>query len=978
MAELLDQVRAVLADRYAVERELGQGGMATVYLAADRKHHRSVAIKVLNPELGTILGPERFLREIEIAAGLTHPHILPLLDSGESGGLLYYVMPFVEGESLRDRLSREKQLPVAESVRIAREVAAALAYAHSRDVVHRDIKPENVLLSGGEAVVADFGIARAVTAAGGQRLTDTGVVIGTPAYMSPEQATAERQLDGRSDTYSLGCVLYEMLAGQPPFTGPTVESVVHQHLAADAPAVTAIRSTVPAAVAAAIGRALAKAPADRFATAAQFAEALASAAEGTVPPLVVRPRRARWLKLGAGLGLAAAAAVAVLLGRNRSPVIAAASVVAVVPFAPTTPDTGLTRLGRDLVVTLSANLDGVGEIRTVDALTILAHTGDPNQSFTRDDAAALARRLGASSVVQGSLLRAGAAVRLELGLFQTDRDAEVAHASVVASPGDFNALTDSVTWALLRQIWRAREPPTPSLSAVTTRSLTSLRAFLEGERASVDGRWPEAEAAFARAIEADSAFWLAYWRYAYARNWNLLEPDTAIVSAYRRHRDALPERERLLVEAELADSASARLGLLEEVTRRFPDYWPGWMEYADWLVHFAPLLEPVSERARAALERTIALNPRLVPAWTHLAWMAVMEGDSVALSRAVTTLQRLGAPTTGHTLAQYESPRVFRVLDRLLRNGGAADPSLVDSAVAAMTANDALWLWFGFPAAQIKVSRQVQRRGVPAPESAFQLWLIAMSWAARGAWDSAAVALDDYVRADPGGRAALRAYGLAVAGVWLGALNEAAAVHFRSAAVRDTAHESPAAHSERAWLDGFMAATRGDPARVAAARAALRRSTDSAAALLEGSLSTFETTMSGAPAAAGRALAALERERAERTLALTDPDGLGDNHPFVRALDRLAASRWLLAAGDTATALALLAWHDEVRIPMAAFVSKVLSGLVHLELARIEAARGRVAAARVHYEQFLRRYDMPVAAHRHLVTDARRALGEMR
>jgi serine/threonine-protein kinase len=227
---------------------------------------------VLRPELAAALGPERFLREIETTAALHHPHILALYDSGEADGFLYYVMPYVEGDSLRDRLTRERQLPLDDALRIAREVVDALSYAHSRGVVHRDIKPENILLESGHAAVADFGIAKAVSAAGADALTQTGVTVGTPTYMSPEQAAGERELDGRSDLYSLGCVLYEMLAGQPPFTGPTAESVVHQHLAVDARPITDVRSAVPAAIAATLQRALAKTPADRFSDVARFGD----------------------------------------------------------------------------------------------------------------------------------------------------------------------------------------------------------------------------------------------------------------------------------------------------------------------------------------------------------------------------------------------------------------------------------------------------------------------------------------------------------------------------------------------------------------------------------------------------------------------------------------------------------------------------------------------------------------------------------
>src|SRR6267378_4196272 len=281
MAELLPRLRAALADRYAIDRELGHGGTATVYLAHDLKHSRSVAIKVLRPELAAALGAERFLREIEIAARLTHPHILPLHDSGEAKGFLYYVMPFVDGESLRDRLRREQQLPVEEAVRIAREVATALSHAHSQDVVHRDIKPENILLSGGEAVVADFGIARAIVAAGAETLTDTGLAVGTPGYRSPEQATGAMQLDGRSDVYSLACVLYEMLAGHPPFLGTTAQEVLARHTLDPVPSLRTARHGVPEALEQVVLKTLGKLPADRFATAAAFAEALAQAAKAT-------------------------------------------------------------------------------------------------------------------------------------------------------------------------------------------------------------------------------------------------------------------------------------------------------------------------------------------------------------------------------------------------------------------------------------------------------------------------------------------------------------------------------------------------------------------------------------------------------------------------------------------------------------------------------------------------------------------------
>ena len=243
----LDQLSIDLAGRYAIERQLGVGGMATVYLARDIRHDRRVALKVLLPDLAAAVGTERFLREIRTAARLSHPHILPLHDSGEAAGTLFYVMPLAEGESLRERLTREVQLPLDDAVQIVREVAEALAHAHAQGVVHRDIKPENILLMGGHAVVADFGVAAVLGAAGSTKLTGTGMAVGTPTYASPEQAAGER-VDGRSDVYSLGCVLYELLAGTPPFTGPSVRAVVSRHMADAVPSIRTVRATVPAAL----------------------------------------------------------------------------------------------------------------------------------------------------------------------------------------------------------------------------------------------------------------------------------------------------------------------------------------------------------------------------------------------------------------------------------------------------------------------------------------------------------------------------------------------------------------------------------------------------------------------------------------------------------------------------------------------------------------------------------------------------------
>ncbi len=309
MPDPIDRLGTALSDRYRIERELGRGGMAIVYLAEDLKHRRKVALKVLEPELAQAIGHERFLKEIEIAAQLNHPHILPLHDSGEADGLLYYVMPYVEGETLRHRLSREKQLPLEDTLQILEDVADALSYAHSLGVIHRDIKPENIMFTAGHAVVADFGIAKAVDAAGGEQLTETGLAIGTPTYMSPEQASGQRSLDGRSDTYSLACVAYEMLGGEPPFTGTTPQSVMARHSLDPVPPIRTVRPTVSASIERALEKALAKVPADRFRSTKEFAEALTS--ETPVAPVPAPPRSSSvWRRR---LGYAVPAAVAALV-----------------------------------------------------------------------------------------------------------------------------------------------------------------------------------------------------------------------------------------------------------------------------------------------------------------------------------------------------------------------------------------------------------------------------------------------------------------------------------------------------------------------------------------------------------------------------------------------------------------------------------------------------------------------------------------
>ncbi len=417
---LLEQLTVALGDRYRIERELGHGGMSVVFLAEDLKHHRRVAIKLLKPELSAVLGSERFLREIEIAATLQHPHILPLFDSGQADGLLYYVMPFAEGESLRQRLAREQQLPLDAALRITREVGSALQYAHEHGVVHRDIKPENIMLSGGQAVVADFGIARALHAANAEQLTLSGMVVGTPQYMSPEQAVGAT-VDGRSDQYSLACMLYEMLIGQPPFSGPSSQAVIARHSLEPVPSLRVVRQTVPSVVEGAIMQAMAKLPADRFASMQQFMDSLGSKEVESVHPAAPAPSpwwsgpRA-WRRMTAALGagvLVAAATLWVVARQTSGPAGPATSVVtavAVLPFQDRASNPDSSYLGEGMTEGLVADLAQIGSLKVISR-----SSGAVAQGMARS-LAELARELGVEAVVKGSILRAGDTVSVNVQL----------------------------------------------------------------------------------------------------------------------------------------------------------------------------------------------------------------------------------------------------------------------------------------------------------------------------------------------------------------------------------------------------------------------------------------------------------------------------------------------------------------------------------------------------------------------------------
>ena len=411
-------LREALADRYTLGNEIGRGGMATVYVADDLRNHRRVAFKVLDPSLGAVLGAERFLAEIRITAGLQHPNLLPLFESGEAAGWLYYVMPLIEGATLRERLQRERQLPVDESITIARAIAGALDYAHRQGVVHRDLKPENILLQDGQPLVADFGIALAVSNAGGARLTATGMSLGTPQYMSPEQAVVDHAVDGRSDIYSLACVLHELLTGDPPFTGSTVQAVIAKVLTTPPTSVRTVRPSVPAHVDTALAKALAKLPADRYVTAREFADALhrpdpLRLPEGIGHARTAPSRRRVWFAAGAGLLVLAALGVyatrrvpgadpksASAGGAANAPVETRPS-IAVIPFKNSSGDPAEEHFSDGLTIELIGALGKVAGLKVAPRSSVFALKGKDLS------ARAVAEALHVATVLDVSVRRAG-------------------------------------------------------------------------------------------------------------------------------------------------------------------------------------------------------------------------------------------------------------------------------------------------------------------------------------------------------------------------------------------------------------------------------------------------------------------------------------------------------------------------------------------------------------------------------------------
>ncbi|HEY7232732.1 MAG TPA: protein kinase [Gemmatimonadaceae bacterium] len=688
MLQGLEELEEQLAGRYVIERELGRGGMATVYVARDLRHPRSVAIKVLRSELASSIAADRFRSEIGIATALSHPHIVPVFDSGGAGDRLFYVMPYIEGDTLRQRLKREGKLPVADALQLTREVADALAYAHGQGIIHRDIKPENILLVAGHAVVTDFGIARAIAQASEMRLTGTGISIGTPQYMSPEQAVGDSNVDARSDLYSLGCVLFEMLAGGPPHDGDTPREVIASKFQGRPKSVTALRPEVPPAIDQALAKVLAPDPAERYATAAEFGQALGR------PSRTVRARqfvstRPRWtVALGTLAVVAVAAVGAALLSARRSPVVASDGRlgIAILPFRATVPDAAQwTEAIPDLLATA---LDGTPGLRIADPWALWRGLrAKPNDAARSPDPAEgerLARQARACCYVLGSVAQFQPLVEVAIRIYRLGSSEPWSTFSLSGSPDSVPALVQRVSVELIRRLSVDRPGLVSSSVVHLTDSPEALKAWLRARDYQRRGLVDSADASITRALALDSNFALALVDASTIRSWLSFSRGQQysglreLAERAVRLSDSLPERQRLRARAMLASietrGADAADALERILTLDSLDL-QAWTHLGYVRNAYGWQYGATDKDARDAMEHALRLDSTDVPTVVNRAHLALATNNLVDVDRELDRVRRLDT-TTGLARGTLLAIRAVRVDD-------AGFPSVAEAMTTA-------------------------------------------------------------------------------------------------------------------------------------------------------------------------------------------------------------------------------------------------------------------------------------------------------
>ncbi len=976
---LREILQTALGQAFRVERELGGGGMSRVFVARDVALDRDVVVKVLARESTAGVSGDRFRREIQVIARLQHPHIVPILSAGVADGALYYVMPFIGGETLRARLAREGPMTVSDAARVLREVLDALAFAHRHGVIHRDVKPENVLIEAGHAIVADFGIAKALRESG--TMTAAGVAMGTPAYMSPEQATADPTADHRADLYAVGVLAYELLAGAPPFSG-SAQQVITAHLTTPPAPLRDRRSDVPDALASLVDRALAKDPADRPQSAGEMLATLDAAItpSATAPaPSAVRAApvatSSRWRTPAIAAAVVAVLAVGgATLWRVRptAPVVAeGADLIAVMPLGAVS-DSSLARLGQDLVVTLSTNLDGVGSLRTIDAISLLMRARKLPSPLPLADAQRLAGEFGARSVLTGTLLREGNDVRASITLHPITGTDVLARATALAPAGEIVALTDSLTWELLRQVWRRGAPPSPVLAGLTTASMDALRSFLDGERAFQRLDVDSSLASYRRAFELDTTFVQAYLRYDYVNGWNLRPVDPAVRRRLMAMVDRLPERERLWLETRQAVlPIPAKIARWKAAIQRFPDYPPMIMSGADLIIHSGPLYGIPLADARPLLARLDQLVPDHADTKFHIAIVAGNIGTPREQLEAAEAVTKVSGSGWGGTFAWQSEILRARIAGKPLPPPETAFPFARELARLSTTGEWAsITGYLGISnqdiAYRLNVLDAVRKAGIYTGDVELSsAHGEGISRIARGDWIGGLDALRRSESSTLPMVARMSAARMAAIGAWTGAIEPVLAdsILRRVRSLRNA--ESAALNRvEFAWVDGVIGVAGGDESRVQRVITALRRD----------SVPQART--------AARSLDGLWRYRANEnegadTLHAVTEESMQEGESFLamEAVDRLVVARALRKRGTPAEAERYLMWPDAgVNNARSVTVQVGLGPLVAYERGVALDEAGQKDAAAIQFRRVIDALDMPPEAHRSVVADARARL----
>ena len=704
-AATLDQLRAALAGRYEIAEELGRGGAAYVLRARDLQRQQDVALKILRPELAAAVTQIRFLREIEMVRKLEHPNVLPLLDSGSADGQLFFTMPLVTARTLRHRLDESGALPMAQVIAISRDIASALDYAHSRGVIHRDIKPSNTLLDGDRAFVADFGIARAVMVASGDKLTDSGASIGTPEYMSPEQATGARQLDSRCDVYSLACVVYEMLSGAPPFTGPTSQAIIARQCHEAPPPLHVVRPTISQAMERVVGRALAKVPADRYATAGEFVEAL-EAAVNAPPRTLHRPlRRVAF----------AAAVLAAIIGAwwivRPGNVDLDPSRIVVFPLSASGLDADEPR-GEAVATYVGYALEGTRPLRWLEGWQLLdAKARSDTGRLTTAAARALSRKAHAGYFIDGAIIRSADSVTVALQLSSVSEDSVVARSTVTEARTAF--IPNLGLRAVARLMSALLQPGrTVDVSALSDRQPASVVNFLQGEHEYRRMQFTPALAHYKASVRMDSTFALAALRGAQSADWlSRADEDSALVEIALSHEVSLPLLQRMIargLRAYVIGNADSAVYYFERALALEPASAQTWAMLGEVYARMLPTRGPADSLSEQAFQRARSLDAGFAPALLHLERLALRRGDRAAIKRLAAELKSANADTS-HSVARALmtqclehgpasvdwSGAVRRDIESVLTAGklfsaGAMQPACARAALQALLEGDSI------------------------------------------------------------------------------------------------------------------------------------------------------------------------------------------------------------------------------------------------------------------------------------------------